>query len=588
MLCKLGEIRMIKTLLGQIKQYKKSTGLSVLFTTVEVILELTIPLLIAKIIDSGISAGNMSKVYLYGFIMVLLAVFGLVSGILSGRFAAISSAGFASNMRETMYKKVQDFSFSNIDHFQTSSLITRLTTDVTNVQTSFQMIIRLFVRAPLNLVIALTMSIFISPQVALVFLFAIVFLGVSVGILIWKVTPLFDDVFKRYDLLNKTVQENINGIRVVKSFVREDFEKKKFDTAILNLYKLFVKAEGMVTLVFPLMMISIQGSIIAISWFGAKMITAGSLTTGELTSLFSYATSILMALLLISIVFVIVSISGASARRIFEVLSTDSNLVNPDSPIFEISSGSIDFENVNFSYSGNDSAKNVLTNINLSIKSGDTIGILGSTGSSKSSLINLIPRLYDTTSGSVKVGGIDVKDYDLKSLRDNISVVLQKNQLFSGTILDNLRWGNENASLEDCMKVCKIAEADNFIQNFPEKYNTYVEQGGVNLSGGQKQRLCIARALLKNPKVLILDDSTSAVDTATDLSMRNNLSTYLPEITKIIIAQRVSSIMSADKIILLNDGKIEAFDSHENLLKSSEMYRFTFESQMAQGGELNG
>ena len=579
---------MIKILLKQIKQYKKHTALSILFTALEVIIELSIPLLIATIIDEGILSYNMKNIYIYGAAMVVLAVFSLISGILSGKFAATASSGFSANIKNTMYENIQTFSFSDIDHFTTPSLITRLTTDVSNVQTSFQVIIRLFIRAPLNLIVALTMSIFINPHVAVVFCVAAVLLGLVLGVIIKKAMPLFTDVFKRYDLLNNTVQENIVGIRVVKSFVREGFEENKFDRAIMYIYKLFVKAESMVSIVYPAMMLAIQGSIIAISWISAKMITSGNMTTGELTSLFSYATSILMALLLISIVFVLVSISIASARRVHEVITWKSTLSNPENPVMEIPSASISFEGVSFSYSHKECLKNVLTDVNININPGETIGILGGTGSSKSSLVNLIPRLYDVNSGSVKVGGIDVRKYDLETLRDGIAVVLQKNQLFSGSILDNLKWGNENASLEDCIAVCKITQADGFVQKFPDKYDTHVDQGGANLSGGQRQRLCIARALLKNPKILILDDSTSAVDTATDLAIREALKTQLPNVTKLIIAQRISSIMSSDKIILLNDGRIEAFSTHEDLIESNEMYRLIYETQLQEGGGLDG
>ena len=563
---------MLKTLLKQIKQYRKASVLAAVFTVLEVILELIIPMLMASVIDNGIESGNINNVYVYvyGLCMIMTAVLGLVCGVLAGRYAAISSAGVASNIRDGMYENIQTFAFSNIDKYSTAGLITRLTTDVTNLQNAYQMIIRMCVRAPISLISALIMALYISAKMGGIFCIAIVFLTAVIAFILWKIIPIFSRVFQKYDDLNASVQENVTAIRVVKSYVREDYEKEKFNKAASLIYKLYVKAESRLALNNPAMMTAMYGCMIAISWVGAKMIVSGSLTTGELTSLFSYVTNILISLMLISMIFVMVSMSFASAKRIAEVLDEKPDLKNPDSPAMVVENG-----------------EKVLSDIDIDIKQGEVIGIVGSTGSSKSSLVNLICRLYDVTDGCVKVGDKDVREYDLDILRNEVAVVLQKNRLFSGTILENLRWGNENASLEECMKSCKLAQADEFIQRFPEKYDTYVEQGGANLSGGQKQRLCIARALLKKPKILILDDSTSAVDTATDAKIREAFAKDIPETTKFIIAQRVSSIQNANKIIVMEDGKVNGFGNHDELLKCNEIYRSMYESQTKGGGDFD-
>ena len=578
---------MLKTLLKQIKQYRKASVLAAVFTVLEVILELIIPMLMASVIDNGIESGNIDNVYYYGLCMIMTAVLGLVCGVLAGRYAAIASAGVASNIRDGMYENIQTFAFSNIDKYSTAGLITRLTTDVTNLQNAYQMIIRMCVRAPISLISALIMALYISAKMGGIFYIAIVFLTAVIAFILWKTIPIFSRVFQKYDDLNASVQENVTAIRVVKSYVREDYEKEKFSKAASLIYKLYVKTESRLALNNPAMMTAMYGCIIAISWVGAKMIVSGSLTTGELTSLFSYVTNILISLMLISMIFVMVSMSFASAKRIAEVLDEKTDLKNPDSPAMVVENGNVQFNHVSFSYKKDGNGEKVLADINIDIKQGEVIGIVGSTGSSKSSLVNLICRLYDVTEGCVKVGDKDVRDYDLDVLRNEVAVVLQKNQLFSGTILENLRWGNENASLEECMQSCKLAQADEFIQCFPKKYDTYVEQGGANLSGGQKQRLCIARALLKKPKILILDDSTSAVDTATDAKIREAFAKDIPETTKFIIAQRVSSIQNADKIIVMEDGKINGFGNHDELLKSNEIYRSMYESQTKGGGDFD-
>ena len=578
---------MLKTLLKQIKQYRKASVLAAVFTVLEVILELIIPMLMASVIDNGIESGNINNVYFYGLCMIMTAVLGLVCGVLAGRYAAIASAGVASNIRDGMYENIQTFAFSNIDKYSTAGLITRLTTDVTNLQNAYQMIIRMCVRAPISLISALIMALYISAKMGGIFCIAIVFLIAVIVFILWKTIPIFSRVFQKYDNLNASIQENVTAIRVVKSYVREDYEKEKFNKAVSLVYKLYVKAESLLALNNPSMMTAMYGCIIAISWVGAKMIVSGSLTTGELTSLFSYVTNILISLMLISMIFVMVSMSFASAKRIAEVLDEKPDLKNPDSPAMVVENGNVQFNHVSFSYKKDGNGKKVLADINIDIKQGEVIGIVGSTGSSKSSLVNLICRLYDVTDGYVKVGDKDVREYDLDILRNEVAVVLQKNRLFSGTILEKLRWGNENASLEECMQSCKLAQADEFIQRFPKKYDTYVEQGGANLSGGQKQRLCIARALLKKPKILILDDSTSAVDTATDAKIREAFAKYIPETTKFIIAQRVSSIQNADKIIVMEDGKINGFGNHDELLKSNEIYRSMYESQTKGGGDFD-
>lgn len=570
---------MIKILAKQVKQFKKDSFLAPLYAILEVLTETMIPLVMASIIDKGIQAGNMQHVFTCGALMFVLAAVSLLFGVLAGKYAAIASTGFACNLRNAMFDNIQNFAFSNIDKYSTAGLITRLTTDVTNVQMAFQMIVRLCARAPFTLICALTMSIIISPELSLIFVVAIIFLGGCLALITYKAYGSFSKAFSKYDDLNASVQENVSAIRVVKAFVREDYENNKFVRAVDNVYKLFVKAEKIVILNNPIMMTSIYGCMLALSWLGAKMITFGNLTTGELTSLFSYIMNIMMSLMMISMAFVMISMSIASARRISEVISEESDIQNPENPDYAIKDGSIDFDHVCFAYQ-KDSKENVLKDINLHIKSGETIGIIGGTGSAKTSLVNLICRLYDVTEGSVKVGGVDVRNYDLDTLRNNVAVVLQKNVLFSGSILDNLRWGDKNATEEECKRACEMACADEFIQRMPEKYNTHIEQGGSNVSGGQKQRLCIARALLKKPKVLILDDSTSAVDTATDSMIRTSFAREIPGTTKFIISQRISSIQNADRIIVLDEGMISGFDTHENLLANNAIYSDVYNSQV--------
>lgn len=577
---------MIKTLMAQIKQYKKDTILTPIFTALEVLFEVIIPLITAKLIDDGISAGNMSAVVKYGVIMVIVAFLSLGSGVLAGKYAATASTGFACNLRHAMYDNIQRFSFSNIDKFSTAGLITRMTTDVTNIQNAFQMLIRIAVRAPFTLICSLIMCIAINGELSLIFLAALVILGVALFLIIGKVSRIFEVVFKKYDDLNASVQENVSAIRVVKAFVREDHETTKFKNASNSIYKMFVKAESLIALNSPIMMFVVYFCIILISWLGAKFIVAGSLTTGELTSLFSYVMSVLMSLMMLSMIFVMLTMSEASAKRVVEVIKEEPDIVNPETPDTNIADGRIDFNHVNFAYA-HSSGENVLENIDLHIKAGETIGIIGGTGCGKSSLVNLISRLYDVTDGSVYVGGKDVKSYDLEALRNSVAVVLQKNVLFSGTILDNLRWGNENATEEECRAVCRLACADEFIERFPDGYNTYIEQGGSNVSGGQKQRLCIARALLKNPKVLILDDSTSAVDTATDAKIREAFAQRIPGTTKIIISQRISSVKDADRVLVLDDGKVSGFDTHEKLLETNEIYKEIYDAQTSGSGDFD-
>ena len=569
---------MLKVLAKYIKEYKVASLLTIVFIIGEVVFELLIPYMMTYIIDKGVAINDFNAVIKYGSIMILLAILGLICGIAAGIYGANASAGFAKNLREGMFRNIQNFSFSNIDKFSSASLVTRLTTDITNVQNSYQMILRMLMRAPATLIFALVMTVTISRDMSVVFFVAIFFLATALAIIIAVAFKLFNLVFEKYDALNANVQENISGIRVVKSYVQEEREISKFDTAISNLYKLFVKAESLVVINNPLMMLTVYGCIIALSWFGAQRIVSGTLTTGELTSLFSYIMSILIALMMLSFAFVMITISEASAKRIAEVLLEESDIKSKENVSIQVNDGSVDFDNVSFSYKAG-IGKPVLSNINIHIASGQTIGILGGTGSAKSSLVNLIPRLYDATGGSVYVGGKNVKDYDLKVLRDSVSVVLQKNVLFSGTIIDNLRWGNENATLEEIKKACELACADEFIERMPEKYDTWIERGGNNVSGGQKQRLCIARALLKNPKILILDDSTSAVDTATDAKIRKAFRDEIPNTTKIIISQRISSIKEADKIIVLDKGKIVGFDTHERLLETNEIYKTTANAQ---------
>lgn len=577
---------MIKTLAKCIGKYKKESIITPIFTAVEVFLEILIPFITASIIDKGIQAGDMRKVGIYGGIMLVIAFLSLFCGIQAGKYAAAASTGFACNLREKMYENIQTFSFSNIDKFSTAGLVTRMTTDVTNVQNAYQMIIRIAVRAPLMMICSITMCVIISPRLSLIFFVALIFLGFVLFFIIYKVTPVFTSGFEKYDELNASVQENISGIRVVKAFVREDHEKKKFNKAADNLYKTFVKAESFLAFNTPTMMLVVYGCIVALSWFASHFIVSGSITTGNLTSMFSYVMSMLMSLMMLSMIFVMVSMSAASARRISEVLNEKADLANPEKPYEEVEDGRIDFNHVNFSYRKN-STEDTLHDIDIHINAGETIGIIGGTGCGKSSFVSLISRLYDVTEGSVCVGGKDVRTYDMDALRNQVAVVLQKNVLFSGTILDNLRWGDDNASYEDCVEACKQACADEFIERIPKKYDTWIEQGGTNVSGGQRQRLCIARALLKKPKVLILDDSTSAVDTATDAKIKQAFAQKIPGTTKLIVSQRISSIQDADRIIVLEDGKVSGFDTHENLMENNKVYREICEVQMQGGGDFD-
>ena len=569
---------MLKELAKHIKEFKTASLLTVVFILGEVVFELLIPYMMTFIIDRGVMKGDYGAVVKYGSVMIGLAILGLFCGVAAGLFAAKASSGFARNLREAMFRNIQNFSFSNIDNFSTASLVTRLTTDITNIQNAYQMVLRMLMRAPATLVFALIMTVTISGRMSIIFFIATFFLSLALIIIMTSAVKLFNQVFEKYDALNANVQENISGIRVVKSYVQEDREISKFEVAVTNIYKLFVKAESRIVLNNPLMILTVYACIIALSWFGASQITSGSLTTGALTSLFSYVMSILISLMMLSFTVVMITMSEASAKRIAEVLREKSDITSKENACKTVANGSIDFDNVSFSYKAG-IGKPVLSNINIHIASGQTIGILGGTGSSKTSFINLIPRLYDATAGSVYIGGKNVKDYDLKALRDAVSVVLQKNELFSGTILENLRWGNENATLDEVKRACELACADEFIERMPEKYDTWIERGGANVSGGQKQRLCIARALLKNPKILILDDSTSAVDTATDAKIRRAFREEIPDITKIIISQRISSIKDADKIIVLEKGQVVGFDTHEKLLETNEIYRSTANAQ---------
>lgn len=577
---------MIKTLAKCLGKYKKESIITTIFTAVEVFLEILIPFITASIIDKGIQAGDMRKVGIYGGIMLIIAFLSLFCGIQAGKYGAAASTGFACNLREKMYENIQTFSFSNIDKFSTAGLVTRMTTDVTNVQNAYQMIIRSVVRAPLMMICSITMCVIISPRLSIIFLVALIFLGFVLFFIIYKVTPVFTSGFEKYDELNASVQENISGIRVVKAFVREEHENKKFNKAADNLYKTFVKAESFLAFNNPTMMLVVYGCIVALSWFASHFIVSGSITTGNLTSMFSYVMNMLMALMMLSMIFVMVSMSAASARRISEVLNEKADLANPEKPYEEVEDGRIDFNHVNFSYRKN-STEDTLHDIDIHINAGETIGIIGGTGCGKSSFVSLISRLYDVTEGSVCVGGKDVRTYDMDALRNQVAVVLQKNVLFSGTILDNLRWGDDNASYEDCVEACKQACADEFIERMPKKYDTWIEQGGTNVSGGQRQRLCIARALLKKPKVLILDDSTSAVDTATDAKIKQAFAQKIPGTTKLIVSQRISSIQDADRIIVLEDGKVSGFDTHENLMENNKVYREICEVQMQGGGDFD-
>ena len=573
---------MIKRLAGCIRQYKKDSILTPLYVTMEVVLEVVIPLLMASLIDLGIDGGNMSYIIKMGIALVVAAIISLLFGALSGRSAAIASAGFAKNLRHDMFYNVQGFSFSNIDKFSTASIVTRLTTDITNIQNAYQMIIRVAVRCPVMLVFSLIMAFSINPELSLIFLCCIPVLGVGLYLIMSRAHPIFERVFKIYDKLNNVVQENLRGIRVVKSFVREDYEKEKFDAISEDIYNDFSKAEKILSFNMPLMQFCIYACMLLISWFGARLIVGSSMTTGQLMSLITYTMQILMSLMMLSMVFVMITISRASAERVVEILDEKSDLHNSENPVYEVKNGDIQFDNVEFSYKKG-KGKPCLKNINLTIHSGETVGIIGGTGSSKSSLVQLIPRLYDVTKGSVSVGGVDVREYDIETLRNEVAMVLQKNVLFSGTIKENLRWGNENATDEELVHACRLAQADDFIRQFPDGYDTYIEQGGTNVSGGQKQRLCIARALLKKPKILILDDSTSAVDTKTDALIRKAMRTEIPGTTKIIIAQRVSSVENADKIIVLDEGEINAIGTHDELLKTNEIYREVYTSQQKGG-----
>ena len=576
----------MKKVLQQLGQYRKDTFQCIFLTALEVVMEILLPFVTAIIIDQGLEAGNLPVVYRYGILMVAMAFLSLIFGALAGRKAARASSGLAANLREAIYANIQTFSFSNIDKFSVPGLVTRMTTDITNVQNAYMMVIRVAVRAPLNLIFSYIMCLFINVRLSLMFLIAVVFLLAVLGTIMVVTLKIFNQVFRRYDDLNASVQENVTAIRVVKAFVREDYENQKFSKASRMLYNLSVKAEGLLAFNNPAMMIAVYFCIISVSWFGAQFIVGGSLTTGELTSLFSYIMSLLMSLMMLSMIVVMISMSMASIRRISEVLNETPDLTDPEQPVTEVADGSIDFNHVNFSYKQG-SGKNALSDIDLHIKSGETIGVIGCTVLGKSSLVNLICRLYDVDQGSVCVGRVDVRKYDTEALRNQVSVVLQKNTLFSGTILDNLRWGNPDATEEECARACRAACADEFIARLPEGYRTRNERGGSNVSGGQKQRLCIARALLKKPKVLILDDSTSAVDTATDAKIRRAFAEEIPGTTKIIIAQRVSSVESADRILVLEEGRINAFDTHENLLKNNAIYQEIYTSQMEGGGDFD-
>lgn len=573
---------MLKTLGAQVKEYKKDSLLTPVFMILEVLFETIIPLMMASIIDDGVKKGDMRHIYLVGGCMVITALLGLLTGILGGKYGASASTGFAKNIRKAMYDNIQTFSFSNIDKFSTSGLVTRMTTDVTNLQNAYQMILRMCMRAPASLICAMAMAFYVNAKVASVYLIAVILLGIILFSIIKVTMNYFDKVFKRYDKLNESVQENVSAIRVVKAYAREEYEQEKFSTASNNIYKMFVKAESLIALNNPIMQFTVYSCILLISWLGANMIVGSSMTTGELTSLLAYCMNILMSLMMLSMVFVMITLSIASAERVTEVLNEKADICNPENPVMEVKDGSVVFDHVDFRYK-KDAPDYALKGIDLSIRSGETIGIIGGTGSSKSSLVNLISRLYDVENGSVLVGGKDVREYDLEVLRNEVAVVLQKNVLFSGTILDNLRWGDKEATKEECIRACKLACADEFIQKLPNGYETYIEQGGTNVSGGQKQRICIARALLKKPKILILDDSTSAVDTATDAKIRKAFAEEIPGTTKIIIAQRISSVSGCDRIIVMEDGQVDGFDTHQNLIENNQIYREVYESQTGGG-----
>ena len=577
---------MLKTLLKEVKEYKRASVVTPVFMILEVLMETLIPFLMASIIDEGVNAGNMQHIYKVGGIMVVSAAVGLFAGLAGGRFGAKASAGFAKNLREAMFNHIQSFSFANIDHFSTAGLVTRMTTDVTNVQNAYMMTLRMFTRAPASMICAMVMAFAINARLASIYLVAVIILGTILFFIIRHATAYFRQAFPKYDDLNASVQENVSAIRVVKAYVREEQETSKFQKASENIYKMFVKAEGVIVFNNPVMMAAVYTCIILISWIGAKMIVVNSLTTGELMSLLTYCMNIMMNLMMLSMVFVMITMSIASAERICEVLNEKSDITNPEKPDYEVTDGSIRFDHVTFRYNKTSDTP-VLDDINLSIASGETIGIIGGTGSSKSSLVNLISRLYDVSEGAVYVGGKDVRSYDLDTLRNEVSVVLQNNVLFSGSIYDNLRWGNPDATDEQCRHACDLACASEFINRFPDGYNTHIEQGGSNVSGGQKQRLCIARALLKNPKILILDDSTSAVDTATDAKIRKAFAEEIPNTTKLIIAQRISSVMNADRIIVLNNGVVDGFGSHEELMETNAIYREVYESQTQGSGDID-
>lgn len=577
---------MLKTLGAQIKEFKKDSILTPVFMLLEVIMETIIPLMMASIIDDGVNKGNVRHIYIMGAAMAVIACISLYAGVMGGKYGARASAGFARNLRKAMYSNIQTYSFSNIDKFSTAGLVTRLTTDVTNLQNAYQMILRMCTRAPASMICAMAMAFFINARLASIYLVAVIILGSLLAFIMVRAHKYFNQVFRKYDDLNSSVQENVSAIRVVKAYVREDYEKNVFTKASMNVYKMFVKAEGIISFNAPLMQFTVYTCILLISWVGAKSIVAGNLATGELMSLLTYCMNILMSLMMLSMVFVMVTMSIASAERITEVINEKPDITDPENPVMEVKDGSIVFDNVEFSYN-HDSEEPVLKDINISINSGETIGIIGGTGSAKTSLVNLISRLYDVQKGSIRVGGRDVREYDLEVLRNSVAVVLQKNVLFSGTILENLRWGDKDATEEECKEACRLACADEFIERFPDKYNTFIEQGGANVSGGQKQRLCIARALLKKPKILILDDSTSAVDTATDAKIRESFAKKIPGTTKLIIAQRISSVQGADRIIVMDDGKINGFGTHEELLKNNDIYRDVYESQTGGSGDFD-
>ncbi len=577
---------MLRTLGVHIKEYKKASIMTPIFMLGEVLMEMIIPLMMASIIDNGVEVGNMKHIYLMGGLMLLAGCFSLTFGILGGKYGAMASAGFAKNLRKAMFDNIQTFSFSNIDKYSTSGLITRLTTDVTNMQNAYQMILRMCMRSPASLLCAMTMSFLISPKLACIYLGAVIILGAILAVIVTNATKHFTQAFPKYDDLNESVEENVSAIRVVKAYVREDYENQKFKEASGNIYKIFSKAEKIVTWNNPMMNLAVYSCILLISWLGAKMVVVEALSTGQLMSLLTYCMNILMSLMMLSMVFVMITMSVASARRITEVLNEQTELTNPENPDFVIPDGSIEFKDVSFSYK-KDAKTPVLKDIDLKISSGETIGILGGTGSAKSSLVNLISRLYDVTEGQLLVGGKDVRSYDLETLRNEVSVVLQNNVLFSGTILENLRWGKKDATEEECRHACELACADEFIQRMPDGYETRIEQGGTNVSGGQKQRLCIARALLKKPKILILDDSTSAVDTATDAKIRKAFAEAIPGTTKLIIAQRIASIQDSDRIIVMDEGRVVGFGTHEELLAENEIYRDVYESQTAGSGDFD-